>query len=84
VSREWKRSKTLATKLMTTKEHVNGHYEVTQTPWTTDYVWMPGENEVDGRILDEVLYPWDAAYVEWVKVERVHPEEQLRMEMEAL
>ena len=74
----------LATKMMTTKEHLNGHYEVTQTPWATDYVWVPGEEGVEGRLLDEVLHPWHVAYAEWVKEERVHPEEQLRMEMEAL
>jgi hypothetical protein len=74
----------LATKMMTTKGHVNGHYEVTQTPWATDYVWVPGEEEVEGRLLDEVLHPWHAAYAEWAEEERVHPEEQLRMEMEAL
>jgi hypothetical protein len=74
----------LATKVMTTKEHVNGHYEVTQTLWATDYVWVSGEEDVEGRLLDEVLHPWHAAYAEWVKEERVNPEEQLRMEMEAL
>jgi hypothetical protein len=74
----------LATKTMTTKEHVNGHYEVTKTPWATDYVWVPGEEEVEVRLLDEVLHPWHAAYAEWIKEERVHPEEQQRMEMEAL
>src|SRR5829696_5763411 len=87
VSRERRRSKMLATKMMTTKEHVNGHYEVTQTPWATDYVWvpgMPGKEEVEGRLLNEVLQPWHATYAEWVKKERVHPEEQQRMEMEAL
>jgi hypothetical protein len=84
VCRERRHSKMLATKVMTTKEHVNGHYEVTHTPWATDYLWMPGEEEVEGRLLDEVLHPWQAAYAEWVKEERTHPEEQLWMEMEAL
>jgi hypothetical protein len=74
----------LATKVMSSKEHVNGHYEVTQTPWATDYVRVPAEEEVEGRLLDEVLHPWQAAYAEWVKEERIYPEEQARMEMEAL
>ena len=74
----------LATKVMTTKEHVNGHYKVTKTPWATDYVWVPEDEEVEGRLLDEVLHPWHAAYAEWVIEERVHPEEQQRVEIEAL
>jgi hypothetical protein len=74
----------LATKVMSAKEHVGGHYEATKTPWATDYVWVPGVEEVEERLLDEVLHPWHAAYAEWVKEERAHPEEQARMEMEAL
>ena len=70
--------------MLTTKEHVNGHYEVTKTPWATDYVWVPEGEEVEVRLFDEVLHPWHAAYAEWVKEERVHPEEQQQMEMEAL
>ena len=70
--------------LTTNKEHVKGHYEVTATLWATDYVWMPGEDEVEGRLLDEVLHPWHTAYAKWAKGERAHPEEQLRIEMEAL
>ena len=43
-----------------------------------------GGEEVEVRLLVEVLHPWHAAYAEWVKEERVHPEEQQEMEMEAL
>jgi len=74
----------LATKKMTTKEHVPGHYKVTRVPFATDYVWVPEDEEVEGRLLNEVLHPWQAAYAEWAKEVRVHPEEQQRMEMEAL
>ena len=74
----------LTTKATTAKEHVDGHYDVTETPWATDYVWVPGEEEVEGRLLEEVLHPWLAAYAEWEKEERTHPEEQQRTEMEAL
>jgi hypothetical protein len=74
----------LATKVMPAIEHVNGHYEVTETPWATDYVWVPGDEEVEVHLLDEVLHPWHAAYAEWEKEERIHSEEQARMEMEAL
>ncbi len=28
--------------------HVEGHYEATKTPWATDYVWVPGEEAVEG------------------------------------
>ena len=70
--------------MLATKEHVSGHYEVTRTPWATDYVWVVGEEEVEGRLLDEVLHPWHAAYAEWAKEESAHPEEQQRIEMEAL
>jgi hypothetical protein len=78
-SRERRRLKMLANKV-----RVDGHYEATRTPWATDYVWVPSEEVVNERHLDEVLHPWHAAYAEWVKEERTHPEEQQRMEMETL
>ena len=34
----------------TNKVRVNGHYETTRTPWATDYVWVPGEEEVEERL----------------------------------
>jgi hypothetical protein len=68
----------------TNQAHINGHYEATETPWATDYVWVPGEQAVEGRFLDEVLHPWHKPYAEWVKEERIHPEAQQRMEMESL
>ena len=74
----------VSTKAMTQKEHVGGHYEVTEMPWATDYVWVSGDEEVYGRLLDEVLRPWRAPYEEWEKEERAHPEVQQRMEMESL
>lgn len=74
----------LATTKETTKARVGGHYEATRTPWATDYVWVPGEEEVEERLLDEVLHPWHAAYAELAKEQRAHPEEQYRREMEAL
>ena len=42
------------------------------------------EEEVERRLLEEVLRPWHAADAEWAKVERAHPEEQQRVELEAL
>ena len=71
-------------KAKVSKLHVNGHYEIAKAPCATDYVWVPGEEEVEKRLLDEVLHPWHAAYAEWVKEERAYPEEQARMQMEAL
>ena len=68
----------------TGKEHVEGHYEVTETPWATDYAWVPGGEEVERWRLGEVLRPWHAAHAEWQKEEHRHPEEQARMEMEGL
>ena len=70
--------------MLATKEYANGHYTAINTPWATDYVWVPGEEKVEGRLLHEVLSPWRAAYAEWAKEEQLHPEEQARMEMEAL
>ena len=70
--------------MLANKTRVDGHYEATKTPWATGYVWVPGEEEVEGRLLDEVLHPWQATYAEWVIEERAHPEEQARMEMETL
>ena len=74
----------LTTDTTSAKERVCGHYEVTQTPWATDYVWVPGDEEVERRLLDEILRPWHAVYAEWANEERVHPEEQQRVEMDAL
>ncbi len=70
--------------MLTTKERVKGHYEVTKTPWATDYVWVPREEVVEKRLLDEVLHPWHAGYAQWLKEARAHPEEQEWMEMETL
>ena len=70
--------------MLATKEYANGHYTAINTPWATDYVWVPSEEVVNERHLYEVLYPWHAAYAEWVIEERAHPEEQQRMEMETL
>lgn len=74
----------LATKKVITKEHVEGHYEATETPWATVYVWVPGGEEVEENLLEEVLHPWHAAHAEWEEEERTHPETQYRVEMEAL
>lgn len=74
----------LAKEAMTPKEHINGHYNLTETPWAIDYVWVPGGEDLEVRLLDEVLRPWHAAYAEWKQEERTHPEKQARMEMEAL
>jgi hypothetical protein len=75
----------VSTKEMTApKEHVGGHYEVTQMPWATDYAWVPGEEVVERRRLELVLRPWHAAYVEWHKEDHRHPEEQVQREMESL
>jgi hypothetical protein len=70
--------------MLATKERVEGHYEVTKTPWATDYMWVPQEEVVERHLLEEVLCPWHASYAEWIKEERAHPEEQVRIEMEAL
>jgi len=47
----------LATKVMTPKEHVDGYYKVTETPWATDYVWVPAEQEVEGASLTKFSIP---------------------------
>jgi hypothetical protein len=70
--------------MLATKERIQGHYEVTKTSFATDYVWVEGEIEVERRLLDEILHPWHAAYAEWVKEERAHPELQEQKELEAL
>jgi hypothetical protein len=70
--------------MLTTKARTPGHYEVQKAPWATDYVWVPTEEEVEERLLEEVLHPWHAAYVEWVEEERAHPELQEWMELEEL
>jgi hypothetical protein len=70
--------------MLATKEHVSGHYTATKTSWATDYVWVPGAEEVERRLLGGVLHPWHEAYAEWTKEEQLHPEEQARMEMETL
>jgi hypothetical protein len=70
--------------MLATKERIRGHYEVREELFATDYVWVEGEEEVEGRLVEEILHPWHAAYAEWVKVTRAHPELHEQMEMEAL
>jgi hypothetical protein len=70
--------------MLAAKEMAQGHYEVTKTPFATDYVWVEGEEKVEKWLLDEILHPWHAAYAEWVKEERAHPELQEQKELEAL
>jgi hypothetical protein len=70
--------------MLATRATVPGRYEVQKVPWATDYVWMPAETEVEERLLENVLHPWHAAYVEWVSEERAHPELQAWLELEAL
>jgi hypothetical protein len=71
--------------VLTTKQRIEGHYEVTKTSFATDYVWVvQEEEEVEVRLLGEILHPWHAAYEEWVKEARAHPELQEQRELEAL
>jgi hypothetical protein len=71
--------------MLATKQRVEGHYEVTKTSFATDYVWVvQEEEEVEVRLLGEILHPWHAAYEEWVKEARAHPELQEQRELEAL
>lgn len=69
---------------MIAKERVKGHYEVRKSVYANDYVWVPGEQMVEKRLLDDILHPWHADYEEWLEEQRVHPEEQYQMELEAL
>lgn len=66
------------------KERIGGHYAVTKTPFAIDYVWVVQEEEVEARLLGEILHPWHVAYEEWVKEARAHPELQEQRELEAL
>jgi hypothetical protein len=70
--------------MLVTKERIEGHYEVKEAPFGTDYVWVEGEEEVERRLLEEILHPWRATYTEWINKERAHPECQEQMELEAL
>jgi hypothetical protein len=71
--------------MLATKQRVEGHYEVTKTSFATDYVWVVQEEEEgEVRLLGEILHPWHAAYEEWVKEARAHPELQEQRELEAL
>lgn len=67
-----------------TTERVKGHYEVVETLYGKDYVWVPGEEEVERRRVEEVLHPWHAAYEEWKKQARTQPERQAWLELEEL
>jgi hypothetical protein len=67
--------------VLTTQVRTPGHYEVQKMAWATDYVWMPAEEEVEERFLEEILHPWHAAYAQWVTEERAHPELQEWMEL---
>ena len=43
--------------MLATKVRTPGHYEVRKMPSATDYVWVPQEQEVDERLLEEILHP---------------------------
>ena len=47
-------------------------------------MWVTQEEEVERRLLGEIFCPWRAAYAEWVKEDRAHPEVQEWMELEAI
>jgi hypothetical protein len=68
----------------TTKVRTPGHYEVFRMPLANDYVWVSGEEEATPQPLEKVLHPWRAAYAEWVREDRAHPELQDWMELEEL
>jgi hypothetical protein len=70
--------------MLATKERIEGHYEVRETPFASTYVWVDGEEEVERWLLEEILHPWHATYAEWIKEARAHPELQEQMELEAL
>jgi hypothetical protein len=70
--------------MLATKQRTRGHYEVREMPLATDYVWVEGEEEVEERLLQEIVHPWHSAYAEWVKEEKAHPELQEWMELEEL
>ena len=70
--------------MITTNERIEGYYEVRKTPFASDYVWVEGEEVVEGRLVEEILHPWRATYAEWVKEDRAHPEVQEWMELQAI
>ena len=70
--------------MIITKERVKGHYEVRKSVFATDYVWVPTEEEVERRLVEETLHPWHVEYEEWAREQRAHPEEQTRIELETL
>ena len=70
--------------MFATKERIGGHYEVTETPFATDYVWVEGEVEVERHLRGETFHPWRAAYADWVKEEWTNPELQEWIELQEL
>lgn len=40
-----------------TRERVRGHYEVVETLYAKDYVWVP-DTEVAATLTGAPLYPW--------------------------
>ncbi|HEX2728243.1 MAG TPA: hypothetical protein VHM16_00725 [Rubrobacteraceae bacterium] len=65
-----------------TKERTRGHYEVLETPYAKDYVWVPGAEDIEAD--ERLLRPWHAEYEEWAREERIHPERQQWAEIQAL
>lgn len=64
-----------------TRERVSGHYEVVETPYAKDYVWVPDTAVAPaGRS----LYPWRAEYERWTEENAAHPEEQEWVELRSL
>lgn len=66
------------------KERTGGHYEIVKIPYGTGYVWIQGEEKIDERLREEVLYPWHVDYEQWAKEERAHPELQEWLELDSL
>jgi hypothetical protein len=66
-----------------TRERVRGHYEVVETLYAKDYVWVP-DTEVAATLTGAPLYPWRVEYDRWLEENAAHPEVQEWAELRAL
>lgn len=68
--------------MIATRERRRGHYEILETPYAKDYVWVPGAEPAQATY--EEAHPWHAEYEEWTREERAHPERQQWAEIQSL
>ncbi|HET7480887.1 MAG TPA: hypothetical protein VFJ72_15390 [Rubrobacteraceae bacterium] len=72
-----------------TRQRARGHYEILETPYAKDYIWVTESEDTEvevaeAEVAEELLRPWHVEYEEWVREQQVHHEQQQWIEIQAL